>query len=88
MICTQKKRSGPYVGHASSSSRYHRDVNNLNMSVYIEEMRIMGTEERDHQQSSLLHFGFSVCSQHSNNQFVYIHPDYILCNFSHAGLRP
>lgn len=58
MICGKEKRTGSYVGHPHSS-HHHRDLNNLNMSVYIEERRLRGAEERDHSNMSFLPFGIS-----------------------------
>lgn len=66
MICGKEKRTGSYVGHPHSS-HHHRDLNNLNMSVYIEERRLRGAEERDHSNMSFLPFGISVierCTSH------------------------
>ncbi len=57
MICGKEKRNGSYVGHVNSS---HRDVNNLNLSVYIEERRLRGAEENVQQNMSFLSFGISV----------------------------
>ncbi|XP_046644788.1 proto-oncogene tyrosine-protein kinase receptor Ret-like [Daphnia pulicaria] len=56
MICGKQKRNGSYVGHVNST---HRDVNNLNMSVYIEERRLRGAEENVQQNMSFLSFGIS-----------------------------
>ena len=59
MICGKQKRNGTYVGHVNSS-HHHRDANNLNMSVYIEERRLRGAEESAQQNMSFLPFGISV----------------------------
>lgn len=69
IVCGKRKRSGSYVGPGGSSTHL-RDMNSINMSVYIDERR-RGADDRDQQHSSLLSFSLSVnkCMMDSSRVF-------------------